>query len=293
MLKGAITAIVTPFKDDKINYDVLGELIEFQIKNDIDGIVVCGTTGESSTLSLEEKKEVISFVVQKVSHRVPVIAGTGSNNTAASIELSIYAETAGADYLLLVTPYYNKATQNGLIKHFTKIAKAVSIPCILYNVPSRTGVDIASKTVLELSKVPNICGIKEASGNISKALEILSGISSENNFILLSGNDDMIVPLLSIGAMGVISVLSNIAPKDTHIMCESFLNGNIELSKQLQLKYSQLISSLFCEVNPIPIKAALEVIGFNVGEPRLPLTPMENINFEILKENILSARIYR
>ena len=293
MLKGAFTAIVTPFKNDKINYEVLAQLIEFQIDNNIDGIVVCGTTGESATLSTREKKELISFVVKKVHKRIPVVAGTGSNNTAASIELSIYAENIGADYLLLVTPYYNKATQKGLIKHFTAIAKSVSIPCLLYNVPSRTGIDISVNTVLELSKVSNICGIKDASGNISKALEILYSINPNDNFVLLSGNDDMIVPLLSIGSKGVISVLSNVAPKDVHIMCESYLNGNVDVSKELQLKYSPLISSLFSEVNPIPVKAALKVIGFDVGEPRLPLTEIENINFETLKENIFKARLER
>lgn len=291
MLKGAITAIVTPFKDNKINYDVLSDLIEFQISNDIDGIVVCGTTGESATLSLEEKKQIISFVINRVNKRVPVIAGTGSNNTAASIELSKYAEIAGADYLLLVTPYYNKATQKGLVKHFSEIASNVSIPCILYNVPSRTGVDMSVHTVLELSKISNIYGIKEASGNVSKAIEILSGLSTDNNFVLLSGNDDIIVPLLSIGAIGVISVLSNIAPKDVHIMCESYLSGNVELAKKLQLKYSPVISSLFSEVNPIPVKAALKVIGFDVGAPRLPLTEIENSNLEVLKENIFNSKI--
>lgn len=291
MLKGAFTAIVTPFKDDEINYEVFEELIEFQINNNIDGIVVCGTTGESATLSLDEKKQLIEFCVKKVAKRVPVIAGTGSNNTASSIELSKYAESVDADYLLLVTPYYNKATQKGLVKHFTKIAESVSIPSILYNVPSRTGIDMNVNTILELSKVPNICGIKEASGSISKALEVLSGVNPNDNFILLSGNDDMIVPLLSIGSKGVISVLSNIAPKDTHIMCESFLNENVELAKELQLKYSPVISSLFSEVNPIPVKAALKIIGFDVGNPRLPLTKIEKNNFDMLKENILTARI--
>lgn len=293
MLKGAITAIVTPFKDNKVDYDMFEKLIEFQITNDIDGIVVCGTTGESSTLSLDEKKQIISFVVEKVARRVPVLAGTGSNNTAASIDLSIYAESVGADYLLLVTPYYNKATQNGLIKHFTAIADSVSIPCLLYNVPGRTGIDISTDTIIQLSKVSNICGIKEASGNVSKALDILSRVSNDDNFILLSGNDDITIPLMSIGATGTISVLSNIAPKDVHIMCESFLNGNVELSKLLQLKYAPVISSLFSEVNPIPVKSALKIIGFDVGIPRLPLTEMEKKNFETLKENILSARIYR
>lgn len=293
MLKGAFTAIVTPFKNNKINYGILSELIEFQIQNDIDGIVVCGTTGESATLSLDEKKSLISFVIDKVAKRVPVIAGTGSNNTEASIELSKYAEREGADYLLLVTPYYNKATQKGLVKHFAKIAKSVNIPCLLYNVPSRTGIDMNVDTVIELSKISNICGIKEASGNISKALEIISKIAKDDNFVLLSGNDDMIVPLLSIGATGVISVLSNICPKDTHIMCKSFLNGDTEFSKQLQIKYSPVISSLFSEVNPIPVKAALKIIGFDVGEPRLPLTEIEKSNFESLQENILKARISR
>jgi len=249
MIKGAYTAIITPFKENKkINYDKLQELIEYQIANDIDGLVVCGTTGESSTLTISEKKKLIRFAIEKVAKRVPVIIGTGSNNTKSAVELSIYAEKQGADGVLLVTPYYNKTTQKGLVEHYTAIANSIKIPCILYNVPSRTGVNIEPDTVATLSKIENIIGIKEASGNFSKTLETISKVPK--NFEIISGNDDMIVPLLSLGGTGVISVLSNIFPKEVHMMCKAYLDGDIEYAKDLQVKFAGLIKALFTEVNP-------------------------------------------
>ena len=256
-------------------------LIEFQIKNGINGLVVCGTTGESATLSDGEKKLLIKFVVDKVNKRVPVMAGTGTNDTYHSIELSKYAESVGVDSLLLVTPYYNKTNQKGLIQHFLTIAQSVSIPCVLYNVPSRTSVDLLPKTVLELSKCPNIVGIKEASNNFTHILEILA--KRPTDFSVLSGNDDSIIPLLSLGGNVVISVLSNIFPKDVSKMCEKYFNGNVEVAKKLQLKYADTIFNIFSDVNPIPIKEAMNILGFNVGNVRLPLIPLDEEKKEKLK----------
>lgn len=288
MFKGAFTAIVTPFdKDGKINYEKFKELIEFQIENKIDGIVVCGTTGESSTLTQTEKKELIKYTVDTVNKRIPVIAGTGSNSTAASIELSTYAESVGADGLLLVTPYYNKANQEGLYLHYSSIASNVSIPCIIYNVPSRTGVNILPDTVVRLSKISNICGIKEASNNFSQILELMS--RKPKNFDVLSGNDDSIVPLLSLGGSGVISVLSNIYPKDVHDMCKLY-DKNYEDSLSLQLKHSNLIKLLFTDVNPMPVKEAMNILGFNVGKTRLPLSEINLSLKESLKAELLKDR---
>lgn len=272
MLKGAITAIITPFKGGKINYKKLEELIEFQISNGIDGIVVCGTTGESSTLSESEKKKLIKFTIDKVKRRIPVIAGTGSNDTKKALSLSKHACDCSADYLLLVSPYYNKCTQSGLINHYTYIADNVSKPSILYNVPSRTGLNILPKTVSTLSQHPNIYGLKEASGNLPQAIEVIS--TCHENFSVFSGNDDIIVPMLSIGCAGVISVLSNIFPKETHDICSYYFNGNLNYAKKLQLQLFPLINELFSEVNPIPVKEALNILGFDVGAPRMPLTTM-------------------
>jgi len=285
IFKGAATAIVTPFDSNlKVNYAKLKELIEFQILNGIKAIVVCGTTGESSTLTTEEKKEVIRYTVQVVNKRVPVIAGTGTNNTAYSIELSEYAQQVNVDGLLLVTPYYNKCTQEGLYLHFSEIAKSVNLPIILYNVPSRTSVNIAVDTVVRLSKVPNIVAIKEASGDLSQIAEILSKI--DEDFTVYSGNDDQILPILSLGGKGVISVLSNILPKETNVLCELYFNNNTEQAKLLQLKYLKLIKSLFIEVNPIPIKECMNILGYNVGETRLPLCKMSGKNIEILQNTL-------
>jgi 4-hydroxy-tetrahydrodipicolinate synthase len=285
VFKGAGVAIVTPFTDNnEVDYEVLGELIENQIAAGTDSIVICGTTGEASTLSHEEHLECIRYTVNKVAKRVPVIAGTGSNSTETAIYLSKEAENHGADALLLVTPYYNKATQKGLIAHFTAIANSVSIPIILYNVPSRTGCNIQPQTVATLVKnVENIVGIKEASGNISQIAEVMQ--LTEGKIDLYSGNDDQVVPILALGGVGVISVLSNVAPKETHDMVMKFLEGDIAGSRELQLKYLPLINALFCEVNPIPVKKAVGLMGHLVGALRMPLTEMEQANAErLIKE---------
>lgn len=281
MFKGAYTALVTPFKDGKINYNKMAELIEFQINEGIDGLVVCGTTGESATLSDKEKRRLIKFTVETVNGRVPVIAGTGSNNTIHTIKLSKFAEKVGVDGLLLVTPYYNKSSQNGLIAHFRAIAESVTTPCILYNVPSRTGVNLLPDTVAKLAEVENIVGIKEASGNFSQLLELMAKVPKD--FIVLSGNDDSIVPLLSIGGKGVISVLSNIYPKDTHNMCQAFFLGETNYAKELQLRYASLIKALFIEPNPMPVKDAMNILDMDVGNTRLPLVEVSDDTHEILK----------
>ncbi|MBR6641523.1 MAG: 4-hydroxy-tetrahydrodipicolinate synthase [Clostridia bacterium] len=281
MFKGAYTALVTPFKDGKINYNKMAELIEFQINEGIDGLVVCGTTGESATLSDKEKRRLIKFTVETVNGRVPVIAGTGSNNTIHTIKLSKFAEKVGVDGLLLVTPYYNKSSQNGLIAHFRAIAESVTTPCILYNVPSRTGVNLLPDTVAKLADVENIVGIKEASGNFSQLLELMAKVPKD--FIVLSGNDDSIVPLLSIGGKGVISVLSNIYPKDTHNMCQAFFLGETNYAKELQLRYASLIKALFIEPNPMPVKDAMNILDMDVGNTRLPLVEVSDDTHEILK----------
>lgn len=275
---GAGVAIVTPFKDNmEVNYDKLGELIDFQIENGTDSIIICGTTGESSTLSHEEHLECIRYTIDKVNKRVPVVAGTGSNCTETAVYLSKEAVKYGADGLLVVTPYYNKATQKGLVSHYTQIAKAVDAPIIMYNVQSRTGCNIMPATAAELVKnVDNIVAIKEASGNISQAAKIMQ--LTNGDIDLYSGNDDQIVPLMSLGGKGVISVLSNIAPKETHDICSLYLEGKTKESLELQLKAIPLIEQLFCEVNPIPVKKALNLMGFEVGTLRSPLTEMEDAN---------------
>ena len=288
LFKGAGVAIVTPFdSDNKINFPKLKELIDWQISEKTDAIIICGTTGEAPTLRDEEHMEAIKFAVEAVAGRVPVIAGTGSNDTQHAIEMSMYAESVGADGLLLVTPYYNKATQSGLIRHFTAIADSVSIPAILYSVPGRTGVNIEPETVLTLSKHPNIQGIKEASGNISQVVEIARLIPED--FYLYSGNDDMIVPLLSVGGDGVISVLSNIMPRQTHDLVMHYLEGNYAKAVELQLSLKPLINALFCEVNPIPVKTALNLMGFEVGPLRGPLYEMEPKNVERLTQELKAA----
>ena len=284
IFEGAGVALVTPFKENgTVNYDVLESLIEEQIAAGTDCIVAMGTTGESATTSEEEHIQVIRFVCEVVNGRIPVVAGPGSNCTRTAVELSVEAEEAGADGVLLVSPYYNKATQNGLKAHFTKIANSIKIPAILYNVPSRTGVNIAPETIVDLCRhVENIVGVKEASGNFSAAAKILQ--LSGGYVDVYSGNDDQVVPMLALGGKGVISVLSNVAPKQTHDMCAEFFKGNIEASRRIQLKAMPLIEALFSEVNPIPVKAALNLMGKNVGEPRLPLTVMEPQHQEVLKK---------
>lgn len=283
IFKGAGVAIVTPMKaSGEVNYDKLSEIIEDQIAGQTDAIIICGTTGESSTLTHEEHVEVIRYCIEKVAKRVPVIAGTGSNCTETAVYLSQEAEKAGADGVLLVTPYYNKATQKGLIAHYTKIANAISIPVILYNVPSRTGCNLLPETVAELVKnVDNIVGIKEASGNISQIVKLMH--LTDGNIELYSGNDDQVVPILALGGIGVISVVSNVAPKYMHDMVAKFLDGDIAGSTKMQLDAIPLCNALFCEVNPIPVKAALNLQGKEVGSLRAPLTEMEPQNQEVLK----------
>ena len=280
---GAGVAIVTPMNmDGSDNYEKLAQLIDFQIENGTDSIIICGTTGESATLSEEEHSEVIRFCIKHVNKRVPVIAGTGSNCTATAVKLSKEAEADGADGLLVVTPYYNKATQNGLIAHYTAIANAVSIPIIMYNVPSRTGCNMLPATAAKLFKeVDNIVGIKEASGNISQVASLMALTNGEID--LYSGNDDQIVPIMSLGGKGVISVLSNVAPRQTHEIVMDYVNGDVQSSCRKQLEAIELINALFCEVNPIPVKEALNIMGMNAGVLRAPLSQMEPKNVEVLK----------
>ena len=272
IFKGAGVAIVTPMKDNlEVNYDKLDEILEEQIAGKTDSIVICGTTGESATLSEEEHLEAIRFTIERVNHRIPVVAGTGSNCTQTAIQMSKEAEEAGADGVLLVTPYYNKATQNGLIGHFSAVAKEVTAPIIMYSVASRTGCNIEPATAAKLVKeVDNIVGIKEASGNISQVAKIMN--LTDGNIDVYSGNDDQIVPVLSLGGKGVISVLSNVAPDEAHDICEKYFNGDVKGSAALQLKALPLIEQLFCEVNPIPVKKAMQLMGVDCGPLRMPLT---------------------
>lgn len=282
IFRGCGTAICTPFKKNgEINFEEFGRFIEFQIKNKVDSVIVCGTTGESATMDEEERKLCIKFVVDKVNKRVPVIAGTGSNNTSTAVRMTKYAESVGTDGVLVVTPYYNKTTQIGLIKHYERIAQNTNLPIVLYNVPSRTGVNIDPETCLELSKIKNIVAIKEASGNISQVAKI-AGLCG-NELSIYSGNDDQILPVLSLGGVGVISVLSNIMPEYTHNMVEAYTKGNYKKAKDAQIECLELINCLFSEVNPIPVKEALNIIGFDFGEPRLPLVRISNSNREKLK----------
>ena len=275
VFKGAGVAIVTPFfEDGTVNYNKLDELLDYQIDNGTDSIIICGTTGESATLSEEEHADVIRHTVEYVDHRIPVVAGTGSNSTETAIMLSKGAEAAGADAVLAVTPYYNKATQKGLIRHFGETAKAVDIPVIMYNVPSRTGCNIQPATCAEIVKTyDNVVGVKEASGDISQIEKIME--LTDGDIDLYSGNDDQILPLLALGGIGVISVLSNVAPRQTHDICQAFFDGDIALAQKLQRKAGPLIAQLFSEVNPIPVKKALNLMGFEVGPLRLPMTELE------------------
>lgn len=269
---GAGVAIVTPFNEDEsINYDKLDQLIDYHCSNGTDSIIICGTTGESATMTEKEHMDCVKFAIDRVKGRIPVIAGTGSNCTRTAVEMSKEAAEYGADGLLLVTPYYNKATQAGLVAHYTAVAKEAKAPIIMYSVASRTGCNIEPATVAELVKnVDNIVGVKEASGNISQVAKIME--ATDGNVDLYSGNDDQILPLLALGAKGVISVLSNIAPKETHDICEKFFNGDIEGSRKLQLRALPLIEQIFCEVNPIPIKRAMALMGMDCGPLRMPLT---------------------
>lgn len=291
IFEGAGVALVTPFKaNGDVNYDKLEEILEEQIAGGTDAIVICGTTGEASTMSPEEHLSVIKYGCEVVKGRIPVVAGTGSNCTRGAVYMSQKAEEAGADGVLLVTPYYNKATQNGLIAHFTTIAEAIKIPALLYHIPGRTGVTMKPETIVSLCKnVPNIVGVKEASGNFSSIATMM--IMADGCIDVYSGNDDQIVPLLSMGGKGVISVLSNVAPKQTHDICQKFFDGDVKGSLQMQLDAIPLISALFSEVNPIPVKAAMNMMGKEVGPLRLPLTEMEDAHKEVLKQAMKSYGI--
>jgi len=285
VFKGAGVAVVTPmFEDFSINYDKLGMLIDDQIANGTDAIVICGTTGEASTFTDDEHVDAIRFAVEKVAGRVPVIAGAGSNDTAYAKWLSMESKQAGADALLQVTPYYNKTSQLGLIRHFNAIADATDLPVILYNVPSRTGVNIKPETYCELAKHPNIVATKEANGDISAMIRTRALCGDELG--VYSGNDDWIVPALSLGALGVISVLSNVAPRQTHDICELFFKGEVEASAKLQTEFIGLIDALFCDVNPIPVKEALNLMGWDVGQCRMPLVELSEANRAVLKAKL-------
>lgn len=284
IFKGAATALITPLNENGIDFEQFERAINWQIEQGINALVICGTTGEASTLTDEEHKSAIKFAVEKINHRVPVIAGTGGNDTAYAVELTKYACSVGVDAVLVVTPYYNKATQNGLVKMFTTIADASTKPLILYNVPSRTGVNIAPETYLKLADHPMIAAVKEASGNISQCVKIMSMVGDKID--MYSGNDDQIVPILSIGGSGVISVLSNVCPKETVELCDKFFAGDVKGSADMQFKYLPLVNALFSEVNPIPVKAAMAKLGFCDNFVRLPLTEMESAHAEAMYEEM-------
>ena len=285
IFKGSAVALVTPFtKDNKVDFDKLGELVEYQIANGTDAIVSCGTTGEANTMTDEEQLATIKYVVEKVNKRVPVIAGSGSNDTMHSVNLSQEAEKLGVDALLIITPYYNKANKAGLKRHFETIANSVKLPIILYNVPGRTCVNISPSLIVELAKIDNIVAVKEASGDLGQVAEIASLVPDD--FAIYSGNDDTILPLLSLGGQGVISVLGNVCPQETHDLVAKFFEGDIEGSRKLQLGMDALIAALFIEVNPVPVKTAMNILGFNVGDLRLPLAEMEETNLNVLKQEL-------
>lgn len=289
IFEGIATALITPTTESGIDYEAFGRLIDWQIDEGVNALVICGTTGESSTLTDEEHREAITFAVERAAHRVPIIAGTGSNDTSYALSLTDFSCKAGADGVLVVTPYYNKATQNGLVQMFSKIADVSSVPVILYNVPSRTGVNIAPATVKELSKHPNISGIKEAGGNISAVAEIAALCGDDIN--IYSGNDDQIVPIMSLGGKGCISVLSNVLPRQSAELCAKMLKGDYKGAAEMQLKYLPLINALFSEVNPIPVKAAMAAMGWCEDYLRLPLTPMEPAHREVLFAEMRKAGI--
>ncbi|WP_195989413.1 4-hydroxy-tetrahydrodipicolinate synthase [Clostridium sp. D53t1_180928_C8] len=280
IFKGSGVAIITPFNENGIDYEKLRELLEWHIKESTDAIIICGTTGEATTMTEQEKKDAIKFTVDVVNKRIPVIAGTGGNNTKTSIEMSLYAENVGVDGLLIITPYYNKTNAEGLIMHFKAINDAVKTPIILYNVPSRTNMNITPQTLLKLTKLNNVVAIKEASGDMSQVAKMKALCGDKID--IYSGNDDQIVPILSLGGIGVISVAANIIPKTVHDMCESYLNGDCFKATKLQLDYLELMNNLFIETNPIPVKTAMNVMGMNVGELRLPLYKMNDKNKETL-----------
>lgn len=284
LFKGSGVAIVTPFNEEGVDFKKLEELLEWHIKAGTDAVIVCGTTGEASTMSEQERKETIKFTVDVVKKRIPVIAGTGTNNTAASITMSKWAESIGVDGLLVITPYYNKTTQKGLIEHFKAISNSVKTPIILYNVPGRTGLNLLPKTLKELSSIDNIIAVKEASGNISQIAEIKALCG--DRFDIYSGNDDQIIPILSLGGIGVISVLANVIPEDVHNMCELFLAGKVKEALKIQLDSLALTNALFIETNPIPVKTAMNLLGMKVGNLRLPLCDMTEGNLEVLNKEL-------
>ncbi|HIV02035.1 MAG TPA: 4-hydroxy-tetrahydrodipicolinate synthase [Candidatus Aphodoplasma excrementigallinarum] len=284
LFTGSGVALVTPFTKEGVDYDKLGELIEFHIANSTDAIIICGTTGEASTMPDAEHKEAIRYTVEKTAGRIPVIAGTGSNDTPHAIELSKYAQEAGCDGILVVTPYYNKTTQKGLYLHFKAIADSVDIPIILYNVPGRTKLSIALDTLEKLAKIDNIVAIKEASGDIAYLSHVAARVPE---LAIYSGNDDMVIPTLSVGGLGVISVAANIIPKDMHEMCQLYFDGKGKEAAQMQLRALDLIDKLFIEVNPIPIKNAMNMLGFAVGDLRMPLCDLEEKNVPVVKQALL------
>ena len=287
-IRGSLVALITPFNEDgSVNFDKLGELIDFHLANCTDALVILGTTGESSTMSHEEDNAVCEYTVKRVAGRIPIIAGSGSNSTQTMLEKSLSYERLGADGLLLITPYYNKTNEEGMYLHFKTVADAVKIPCILYNVPSRTGCSISVPNVARLSQHPNRVGIKEASGNMSYAAKVAKYLSDD--FAMYSGNDDMIVPLLSIGASGVISVLANIAPKETHQMVFDYLEGRTDDARRAQIELLDVINDLFIEVNPVPVKEAMNLLGMDVGGYRLPLTHMTQAHRETLRSSLAAA----
>ena len=287
LFQGSAVALVTPFTQDGVDFKKLGELVEYHIENNTDALVVCGTTGEATTMSDEEQLAVIKYVVDKTNKRIPVIAGTGSNNTAHSIYLSQEAERLGADGLLVITPYYNKANANGLKLHFETIANNVNLPIIMYNVPGRTSMNMKPSLVAELAKIENIVAIKEASGDLAQVAELCRLVPDD--FAVYSGNDDSILPLLALGGKGVISVLANVCPQETHDLVQKFFDGDIEGSRKIQLELKPLIDALFIEVNPIPVKTAMNLLGFEVGNLRLPLAEMDIKNLEVLKKELANA----
>ncbi len=286
LFTGAATALVTPFNDEGVDFDALGNIIDYQIDNGIDALVICGTTGEAATMPDKEHLSVIDFSIKRTKGRVPIIAGTGSNDTAHCVELSKESQNLGADGLLITTPYYNKATQKGLMMHYDKVLEKTNLPIILYNVPGRTGMNYQIPTLKELAKDDRIVGIKEASGNIEYATEVAAMCPELDMY---SGNDDMIVPILSLGGKGVISVLSNVAPKQTHDLCQKWFDGDIAGSRKMQFDYLELIKALFCEVNPIPVKTAMNMMGFNAGKLRLPLCEMAQATYERLERAMKAA----
>lgn len=284
IFEGSGVALVTPFNEKGVDYEKLRELLNWHVENETDAIIICGTTGEATTMTEEEKKETIKFTVDVIGKRIPVIAGTGSNNTAASIQMSKYAESVGVDGLLVITPYYNKTNTKGLFKHFEAINNSVNIPIIVYNVPGRTGMNITTKQLVELAKLSNVKAIKEASGNISQVAEMKALVG--DSIDIYSGNDNQIVPIMSLGGKGVISVLANVIPKEVHEMTHAYLKGDTQKSLNLQIKNLELCNNLFIETNPIPVKTALNMMGMKVGPLRLPLYEMDSKNEETLKATL-------